>query len=431
MKKYRQTIAMGILVLSILLLLVFNNTSEEEEITETLANVKIMEITTSVNQEQAEFAGVIQPKETYQGTFSTDGIITNVFVVDGQHVKRGTVLMSMSDEDAQKQLVDAQQTYNNALINQEEAELLMNTEAINVQNEISNNQKRIEQIRKDVQLLETQVQNATKELENVIAKHGEPSSEATSAKEKVTQITFQLESTKGALIYQENKEPERLSMAQYRLEAAVSNYEASTIKTFIALNNVDLAKQQIAQTKLVSKIDGYVAMIHQEEGDLATPDKPSVSVSSHELVAVITLPQSKVNRLSENSMAKIITGSKELDGLVSEIIYIPKKTTRTYEAKVDLGLNEELVIGQEVQVFVELEETNGTWIDINLLKNDGQDYVYVLSANRINKRMVERLDLVNNLVLVNNLKKGDLIVVEGYRNVKVGDKVTIVGESYE
>ncbi len=431
MKKYRQAIVMGILALSILFFIVLNNTSKEEEISEILPNVKIMEISTSVNQEQSEFVGFIQPKETYQGTFSISGIITNVFVVSGQHVKRGTVLMSVSDKDAQKHLVNAQQGYNDALINQEQAELLMNGEAMNVQREININQNRIEQTKKDVQLLEKQLQSAIAELENVTAKFGETSSQAIAAEEDVTQLSLQVESTKGALSYQESEELESISIANYRLESAISNYEASTIKAFIALNNVNLAQQQVEQTKLVSQIDGYVTMIFQEEKDLATPLMPSVVVASHEKVAVITLSQSNVNRISVKSVAQIITESVELEGLVSEISYIPDKTSRTYEANVDVGLKEELTIGEEVQVIVELEETVGTWIDISLLKNDGQDYVYVISANKINKRMVERLDLRNNLVLVNNLDKGDLIVVEGYRNLRVGDKVNVVGESDE
>lgn len=430
MKKYKHTIAMGILTLLFLFFIVLNNTSKEEEISKILPNVKIMEIATSVNQEQSEFVGVIQPKETYQGTFSANATITNVFVVSGQHVKRGTVLMSVSDKDAQKHLVDAQQTYNTALINQEQAELLMNDEAMNLQRERNNNQNQIEQTKKDVKLLEAQLQKAINELKSVKARFNETSSEAIAAEEEVTQVTLQLESTKGALSYQERKEIESISIAQYRFQSAVSNYEASTIQAFIALNNVKLAQQKIMQTKLVSQIDGFVTMILQE-GDLATPTMPSVVVASHEKVAVITLSQSNVNRIGEKSVAQIITEREEFDGLVSEISYIPNKTTRTYEAKVDVGLKEELTINEEVRVIVELEETEGTWIDVSLLKNDGQDYVYVISANKIYKRMVERLDLRNNLVLVKNLKKGDFIVVEGYRNVKVGDNVYVVGESDE
>ena len=32
----------------------------------------------------------------------------------------------------------------------------------------------------------------------------------------------------------------------------------------------------------------------------------------------------------------------------------------------------------------------------------------------------------NNLVLIKNVKKGDLIVIEGFNNVKVGDQVNII-----
>src|SRR5690554_4263371 len=429
MKKYKQPIIIAIILLIIIsFVYLILNPKQEEKIAEVLPNVRVMEIATSSNQEQMKFVGFIQPKQTYQGTFSTVGTINEVAVVNGQIVKKGTLLATIEDENAQTNLNNAQQSYNSALSNQKQAKSLMDAEATNLQSEKDNYQARIDQAQNDIEKLEVQKTEALEELEKAKEEFGETSLEAIEAEAKVNQLTVQIEANKELLNDLNSEQPASISIAQSRYEAAVSAYEASTNQTVIAQNGVKAAQQQIEQTKLLSQIDGTVVAVLQQEGDLATPIMPSVVVASNEKVAVFGLSQSNVNLVVENMVAQVISETDEFEGFVSDVSFLPDETSRTYEAKVDVGFKEDLNIGETVEIIVELQETEGIWIDLNLLKNDGQDYVYVIQANRINKRIVERLSMQKNLGLVKNLQKGDLVVVEGYRNLKVGDEVNVVGE---
>lgn len=397
----------------------------------TIQNVKVLEIETSLNQEEMKFVGFIQPKNIQQATFGTLGTIEKVYVSEGQYVKKGTLLMSVNDENAQLSLNNAKESYKVAQSNQKQAKSLMDAEQLNLKNEEASYQKDLSNQRTKVTQLENDLEVAETKLIEAEAEFGEDSAEARDARRDILDLQIRLETAQQMLTNLESEEPASIAIAEARYEAAVAAYETTTTQTSIASNGVKAAQDQVDQTKLYAAIDGDVVALLQNVGDLALPLMPSVIVASQDKVAVFGLSQSTVNQVAKETSAKVNTEHESIAGTVSDVSILPDETSRTYEARVDIGFQTNLNIGETVEVVVELQEIEGVWIDLNILKNDGQDYVYIVKDSRVCKRVVERVAMRNNLVLIKNVQKGDLIVTEGFKNLKVGDQVNIIEDQHE
>lgn len=431
MKNKKAIASISVLVLALIFIVVLFNQENEEEVIESVVNVRVLEIDTSTNQEQIKFVGFIQPNELFEATFSSVGTIKNIHVSVNQQVKKNDVLATIDDESAQTNLKNAQESYSVALANQRQAKALMDAEAANVQNEKDTIAKQREQASNQVNDLTAQVEQAKKTLEEVSQDAEADSQEVLEAETNLLALEIQLESATTLLNDLNSEDPASISIAQSRYDAALAAYQASTTQTTIAQNNVVAAQQQVDQTRLLSQIEGTVVAIVQSEGELATPLVPTVVVASNEKVAVFGLSQSNVNRVLKDMIATIESDEETFEGFVSDVSLLPDEVSRTYEAKVNVGIKDTLNIGETVSVIINLQETEGIWIDLSILKNDGEDYVFIVEDNRVSKKVVERLAMQNNLVLVSNLEKNDRVIIEGYQRVKVGDKVNIIEDIYE
>lgn len=431
MKNKKAIASISVLVLALIFIVVLFNQENEEEVIESVVNVRVLEIDTSTNQEQIKFVGFIQPNELFEATFSSVGTIKNIHVSVNQQVKKNDVLATIDDESAQTNLKNAQESYSVALANQRQAKALMDAEAANVQNEKDTIAKQREQASNQVNDLAAQVEQAKKTLEEVSQDAEADSQEVLEAETNLLALEIQLESATTLLNDLNSEDPASISIAQSRYDAALAAYQASTTQTTIAQNNVVAAQQQVDQTRLLSQIEGTVVAIVQSEGELATPLVPTIVVASNEKVAVFGLSQSNVNRVLKDMIATIESDEETFEGFVSDVSLLPDEVSRTYEAKVNVGIKDTLNIGETVSVIINLQETEGIWIDLSILKNDGEDYVFIVEDNRVSKKVVERLAMQNNLVLVSNLEKNDRVIIEGYQRVKVGDKVNIIEDIYE
>jgi multidrug efflux pump subunit AcrA (membrane-fusion protein) len=402
--------------------------AEEEIIEPILPNVRVMEVTTSSNQEDMKFVGFIQPKDVYEATFGTIGTIENIYVSLGQSVKVGTVLASLNDQNARLNVDNANQQYDIALSNQKQARALMQAEAANLENERQLQSQRVEQAKETLDASQIAYEQAQEAYNNAVEEHGETSSEAIEAQATLTQREIERNAAQAVFNNLTSEDPATLSIALSRYEASVAAYQSATTQASIALNNVQVAQNQLEDTRLKSGIDGKVVAIIQSVGELATPLIPTVVIASDELVAVFGLSQSNINLVNKSMPATVTSGTQTLEGTISNISFIPDETSRTYEARVEVGAVADVNIGETVQIMINLGETDGVWLDLSLLLNDGEDYVYVVVDDRIVKRVVKRGSIQNQLVLVYNLNEGDLVVVEGGQSLKVGTKVNVIRE---
>lgn len=432
MSQMKHKVIKIIAALSVIALLVYVFIPKKQPKVEAIIpNVKVMEVMTSSNQEQMKFVGFIQPASTYQGTFGTIGTIEQVNVKLNQQVSKGDVLMSIDDETARLNLTNAQESYAVALSNQRQAKSLMDAEAKNLLNEKKMRDEQITNTKNEIKTLEQSIVDKQAEIDALEASEDDQSEAIITAQAELVALQTQKEAAQVALDNLQSEEPASIDIATSRYEAAVAAHDAAKAQTSIANNNVKQAQDAVDQTRLISPIDGTVVAIVQNVGDLATPLIPSVVVASYEKVAVFGLSQTNINYVEVGMVATITAQNKEITGEVSDIALVPDTTSRTYEAKITVGKQENLNLGETVQIIIDIKKTEGIWINIDLLLNNGQDYVYVVTDGRINKRIVEKIGMQNDMVLLKNLQAGDKIVIEGFKSLQVGDKVNILGENNE
>ena len=100
----------------------------------------------------------------------------------------------------------------------------------------------------------------------------------------------------------------------------------------------------------------------------------------------------------------------------------------TYQVDVDLQENSQdkkIYIGSIAKVNFTTHELDGIWVDIPIIMNDGQDYVYVVENDHAIKKIIEIGDIYEDKVSVTGLEPGSKLVVEGITNIKEGYRVKI------
>lgn len=116
------------------------------------------------------------------------------------------------------------------------------------------------------------MEEAEAEFEQLAAEHGPESEEATEAYADFLAKRVEYEVAKAAYERAENSgEPVEVQIAYARYQAAKSAHDAANVQYNIARNNLDLARGNIEQTKLVAALDGTVVKVVAGAGDLATP----------------------------------------------------------------------------------------------------------------------------------------------------------------
>ena len=178
---------------------------------------------------------------------------------------------------------------------------------------------------------------------------------------------------------------------------------------------------------LKSDMEGYIIDILYEEGEIVPAGYPVVIIRSNELEVSFGLSQEDTSLVGIGNSVRILDGDNEYEGIIKNINQAPESSVRTYETKVKFKGEPPIIpVGTIVKVFIEGEEEKGFWIPLDIILNDGEDYIYVIDDENIVGKKVIRIDsLKNTLVKVSGLTKEDKIVSEGFRNLREGDVVSI------
>lgn len=196
-----------------------------------------------------------------------------------------------------------------------------------------------------------------------------------------------------------------------------------------SFNNAEIAYQNklnnLEDTALKADISGVVADILSEEGEIIPSGYPVAIIRGSELEVNIGISQNDLSKVRIGTPARIIINGSELEGKVASIGQLPDPLTKTYLTTIEIQ-ETTLPIGMTVKLFLDIGEESGIYIPISVIKNDKQDYVYVIDDDMIaHKKVVELGKIKNTQVMVSGLDDGDRIVVEGSRKLYDGDKVAV------
>lgn len=426
MKKHKRIWAVAIvLALAIGISLLFSK-KEPVIIEPRISSVKVLSIKLSENQQQLKYIGIVQPLETQQATFGTIGSIEAVYVKEGDRVKNGHRLATLDSENARINYQNAQEELRIANLNRKQANETMNAEEANYLDKKRNQESLLESSRLRVEEQKYKVDEALAKRDEALLEFGEESEAYAEAQATYLQEAALYELYKAE--YEQSlqaDEPVEVSIAYARYQASKAAFDASVVQYTIAKNNVDLAKSNLEATELRSSMDGIVIMVLSQAGDLATPLAPVVVIASYQSVASIGLSQQATALVSVNNQAKITINQVDYTGYILDIAKIPDTSSRTYLTRILIEQATDLNIGETAAVTIDTGFKEGVWLPLNTIRNDGEDFVYLVKDGRVVRRVITISSIYNDLVSINGLSVDDQIIVEGGKNLRPGMQVEV------
>lgn len=241
-------------------------------------------------------SGLIKSKGQYQAFATVNGIVSDIFVSEGDNVKVGTPILSIANE-TQK-------------LNKENAELAARF------SDISNNQEKLNEAKQLILLSKSKMNNDSTLLARQRALWQQ-------------EVGTKVELEQRELAYQNSKTAYLSSIVQYNNLKRQLNFSSDQAKT-----NLSISSKQERDFTVKSEIDGTVFNILKEKGELVGPQTP---------LAVIGNPESFIleMQVDENDIFKIKTGlpvlvtmdsykGKVFDAKVSKIYPIMNERSKTF-----------------------------------------------------------------------------------------------------
>ena len=392
-------------------------------------SVKVMVINTRTNQETMNFIGIIQPKDLNQATFTSVGTIQEIYVKEGDVVKKDQALAKIDSEQAEISLDNANESLRLAKAQQSEAEADLRVAEAEYNAVIKDREAQdvvIEEKRVLAETKRAEADQAQIDYDQAVSDYGEDSAEAADALEILTSANA--EAVQAETDYRLERDVEfssEIEIAQARKDGANANLEAAKAQVTISQNNVDAANENIESNILRSAINGTVVKLVSKVGDIGSPLAPTVIVASHEMVVHIGVSQGSVNDIKANQKTFITIDEDEYDGSVLDVAKLPDTNSRTYLTRIQFKNSSQLNIGETASVAIDVGLREGVWLNLSTILNDGEDYVYIIQNNRVTKRKITILSINNNQVLVSGLNVNDQLVIEGGRFLSVGSEVNI------
>ncbi len=368
--------------------------------------VEVMELEQQQQPVEMHYLAQLNADQVQSYSFKSSGKIAAVYVAKGQHVDAGELLVALDSQDI-GYMVDASSAQADAAMAQYE-------KAVNGATP------------EEIRIAEANMEKASDAYDFALADFerykalfaaGAISQQQMDGIE-LTMNLRKAEFDQAAATYTRTvegsrEEDLRALYAQYNMAAADYNAKSSLL----------------SDCQMCSKIDGFVVDVLQEEGEMVAAGYPVAIVRSEIQTVETGLSQKDVKRISLNSSARVVMGDFHCKAVINEISQVPDKESGTYLVK--LILNERIpeaafYLGSNADVFISAGMSEGIWIPVESILNDGEDYVYVIKEDRAVRKNINLGTVTGDMVMADGLAEGESLVVKGMKNLTNGGSVTIV-----
>jgi RND family efflux transporter MFP subunit len=200
-----------------------------------------------------------------------------------------------------------------------------------------------------------------------------------------------------------------------------------------ALVQIELTKQQIANTNIVAPLSGTISSKNLKRGEYVNPGAIIASITNiGSLKTSVFVDQSVVYRLKVGQQSFLTSSFMPDRRFSSNIIYISPKADANHNYQVDLLLKNTdvaLKAGTDMMAsFGGSERGNVLQMPKNaLVVEKDEAFVYVVENNTAVGKPIKIGSILNGKVeVLSGLKEGDKVITNGQINVKEGSKVTVV-----
>ncbi len=402
----------------------------EEVYVEPTYPVKASYLVLEERTEYVKYVGILQPEKMVQKTFDNLATVEKIYVDEGDKVKVGQLLAKQDTSDLEARKEEAALNVDSAKSDEEAAYQEMLADKATYENAVASQDAdtaALKQTRDDAYDQMIADEQTLADTQAAFDEDTADQAALTTAQQNYTQSVIEYNAAdqeyQAAL---DNTTTAEVEIADANYQASQSRYETAQTQTDIAQTQYDNIDEQITNSYLYADIDGYVLVLNAEEGETANPLIPVMVLGTSETVVTIGLSQDNVRKVETGMSANVQIGELEFEGEVLDISRIPDSSSRTYET--NIAFPEDLLnffIGESSIVNIDVGQTQGIWIPIRVIQNDGEDYVFVIKDERVKKKIIVTKHIDNDYVLVEGLQAGDLLITDGMKSVKPGNLVEV------
>lgn len=233
-----------------------------------------------------------------------------------------------------------------------------------------------------------------------------------------------------ASLEQAERDWKRVSALFEQQAATRSEYDSAQSRQRLAIGIAAEAKAMMGYVEILAPFDSVVTRKWVENGDLATPGKPLVSVEDPALLQLeADVPQAMASRIRSGArlVARVDGVSGELTGTVCEIAPSADPISRTYRVKLDLSPSPGLRSGQFARLEVPVGEASSLRVPVLAVVQRGQlEIVFVVTNQHARLHLVKTgKRLGDEISVLSGLHAGDAVVIEGADQLADGQPVEV------
>lgn len=233
----------------------------------------------------------------------------------------------------------------------------------------------------------------------------------------------------------ENKKIENMEndykLQQTAVENSRTQLEAANIKLSQARIALEQGNKNMNDAKLYSTVDGYVTEVVMKAGEVTSAGTPVVCVKSGSQVIDIGVGTADYPKISVGSHASITYNGGTYEGDITNIALYPDEATRTYQVEITPHQGIDIAMGSLVNVEIPIGKTSGCFIPISSVFNqEGVDYVYTVEEDgygyyRTVRKEVSLGEVNGDKILANELPEGIYVISEGVTDLSDNRQVSI------
>lgn len=362
---------------------------------------------TQFNKSESYFGKVVTAVDT-QVSSKTGGLVKKSYVALGDHVSEGYPLLELDDEDARYSLKLAEQGYQSALYNLEQAKAGRETNILSAENSL--------------ELAEDAYINAKEAYENSLKQY-----------EKKAITEAQLKQAKTAYLQAENN----LEMAKNAVKNAYSDVNIKSMEAQVeqAKIRMDQARSTLDNMKIYSPTSGYVVMLNAEEGQMIPPQSPFIEIMSlGNLTVELNVNQSSISIFETGKKVDVYIPTLEetYPGKISYVAPAANKQTLAFPVKIAIYDSDLKVLpGMLAEVRIDTSELSN-YIRVpteSVLGIGEENFVFVYKDGVVEKRDVKVKGMTTEYTyLEKGLSSGELVITKGQHALTDGAMVKLIEE---
>ncbi|OFI06750.1 multidrug resistance protein MdtN [Clostridium acetireducens DSM 10703] len=405
----RSTLAKVLVMLMVFSIFTVGCGKKEEKQEESYTPVEVSTAKKDEIYNYTVLTGKVEADKDVQIAPKTPGKVESVNVKVGDKVKAGTVLFTLDKSDLQKSLDMAKSGINQARAGLDSARGGVNTAKAAYDAAKANynsNYEKIQNAKVNLKRMEELYK------EGIISKADLEKAQLAASDSNVDALKAQLNQAEAAY----NQSQSGIGNAQAAYEKAEVGYRQ--------------AQDVLKDASVTSPIDGIVASVNVEKGEMASNMQPSITVVGvDKLYIKVDVSENLVTKLNKGDSVKIEVPSledKKAECKIDSISPAADEKTQLYSVKIAVGKIDGLKSGMFAKVKFKTDIKKDVIVvkSESIIQRDDKNIVYISKGKKAHEVKVELgLDNGDYVEIKSGLNQGDRVVTKGQDYLQNGTTV--------